>query len=266
MRRRAGRCRRREVRRRVFREGPCGGRRQLPRRRTAPLGESCRHIRQAGSLAFDLICDPNKQNYLTVKFWGSDAEIATIFLCVGDKRIGKYGDAWPELDLGMGGAAFPGRFYYSTYQIPKKATAGASKVRLKLVAVGALSPYASDPHKREQPLKGQSRGIYRAYSDTAPFFRPGRDEAQGKAPAAKARPKPAGFARPQGAAPTARRRGRRHDEMAAVRPRVGRGDQTRQGSGGRAGSRSSRCEAHAGADGRPVEGRRRRADDARQCR
>ena len=67
----------------------------------AALGESCRHIQGAGSLAFDLSCDPNKQNYLTVKFWGSDAEVATIFLCVGDKRIGKYGDDWPELDLGM---------------------------------------------------------------------------------------------------------------------------------------------------------------------
>ena len=106
------------------------------------LGESCRRLRPAGSLTFDLSCDSHKQNYLTVKFWGSDADVATIFLCVGDKRIGKYGDAWPELDLGTGRqTAFPGRFYYTTYSIPKEATAGTSKVRLKLVAVGALSPY-----------------------------------------------------------------------------------------------------------------------------
>ena len=57
----------------------------------------------------------------------------------------------------------------------------------------ALSPYESDPAKREKPPEGPSRGIYRAYSDTEPFFRPGREEAQGKEPAAKMRPKPDGF-------------------------------------------------------------------------
>jgi len=154
------------------------------------LGEPCRRIGPGGGLTFDLSCDPDRQNYLTVKFWGSDAEVATIFLSHAGKRVGRYGDAWPELDLGMGGPAFPGRFYYATYEIPKEMTAGASKVRLSLVAVGALSPYESDPAKREKPPEGPTRGVYRAYSDTDPFFRPGRDEIQGKEAAEKPRPTP----------------------------------------------------------------------------
>ncbi len=157
---------------------------------TGGLGEPFRRIGPGGGLAFNLSCDPDRQNYLTVKFWGSDAEVATIFLSHDGKRVGRYGDAWPELDLGMGGPAFPGRFYYTTYKIPKEMTAGASKVRLRLIAVGALSPYASDPKKREKPPDGPTRGIYRAYSDTDPFFRPGRDEVQGKGPAEKPRPAP----------------------------------------------------------------------------
>ena len=159
----------------------------------AALGEPCRRIGPDGSLAFDLRCDPGKQNYLTVKFWGSDSEMATLFLFDGGRRIGKYGDASPELDLGMGGAAFPGRFYYTTYLLPRSMTAGKDTVRVKLGAVGALSPYESHPRKRERPLKGLTRGIYRAYSDTDPFFRADADEAQGREPPAQPRARPEGF-------------------------------------------------------------------------
>ena len=160
---------------------------------TGGLGERCRRIEPGGALVFNLSCDPDAQNYMTVKFWGSDGDVATLFLCVGDKRIGAYGDPWPELDLSPGGAAFPGRFYYTTYMVPRQATAGKRTVTLKLAAVGALAPYAADPAQREKPQARPTRGIYRAYSGTDPFFTPSPDEAQGRPPPARRRPKPAGF-------------------------------------------------------------------------
>ena len=160
---------------------------------TGGLGERCRRIEPGGALVFNLSCDPDAQNYLTVKFWGSDGDVATLFLCVGDKRIGAYGDPWPELDLSPGGAAFPGRFYYTTYMVPRQATAGKRTVTLKLAAVGALAPYAADPAQREKPQARPTRGIYRAYSGADPFFTPSPDEAQGRSPPARRRPKPAGF-------------------------------------------------------------------------
>jgi hypothetical protein len=152
------------------------------------LQEPCRRIESGGNLVFDLRCDPNAQNYLTVKFWGSDQEVATIFLYRGAKRIGAYGDSWPELDLGQGEPAFPGRFYYTTYMIPRDMTAGRDKVTLKLGAIGSLNPYAADPAKRENPQKGSTRGIYRAYCHTDSLLTPEADEPQGKAPAAATRP------------------------------------------------------------------------------
>lgn len=156
------------------------------------LGEPCRRIAPGGALVFDLACDPDRQNYLTVRFWGSDTEVATLFLYDGNKRIGAYGNAWPELDLG-GEAALPGRFYYATYTIPRPMTVGKKTVTLKLGAVGSLSPYAADPAKRENPQKGLTRGIYRAYAHTDPFFTPSADEPQGAPPKGALRPKPQGF-------------------------------------------------------------------------
>jgi len=88
------------------------------------LREPCRRLEPGGYVAFTLACDRAFQNYLTVKFWGSDTEVATLFLFDGDRRIGSYGSSEPELDLGEGGAAFPGRFYYTTYSIPPALTKG----------------------------------------------------------------------------------------------------------------------------------------------
>src|SRR6266446_7028214 len=100
------------------------------------LNEPCRRIMPGGELGFDLTCDPKGANYLTVKLWGSDKEVCTLFLAAEKKRYGRYGEDMPELDLSQGGPAFPGRFYYATYRVPTELTKGKQKVRLRLVAVG----------------------------------------------------------------------------------------------------------------------------------
>lgn len=145
------------------------------------LGERCRRIEPGGELAFELACDPTRTNYLTLKLWGSDREVCTLFLAGERNRYGRYGEEVPELDLNQGGAAFPGRFYYATYRIPAELTAHRRKVRLRLLAVGGIAPYA--PRDRvEQPLKRPTRGIYRVYLGTDPFFVPAADERQGTSP------------------------------------------------------------------------------------
>ena len=109
------------------------------------MEESCRRLQSDGALEFDLKCEAGRQNYLTVKFWGGDADVATIYLFDGDKSIGNYGEEKPELDSDQGGVVLPGRFYYVTYPIPREMTDGKDHVRLKLGAKGALSPYAAKP-------------------------------------------------------------------------------------------------------------------------
>lgn len=89
---------------------------------TGVLGRPCRRIGPGGALVFSLACDPERQNYRTAQFWGRDRNVATLFLYNGAKRIGLYGDMWPELDLNTGEAALPGRFYYATYMLPREMT------------------------------------------------------------------------------------------------------------------------------------------------
>ncbi|MCS7254052.1 MAG: hypothetical protein NZ781_08535 [Armatimonadetes bacterium] len=147
---------------------------------TGGLGEQCRQIEPEGEIAFTLRCDPKAQNYLTVKLWGSDTQSCLLFLAdESGKRYGSYLSEMPELSYNRSEAEFPGRFVYVTIPIPKELTEGKTQVRLKLIAIGSVAPYAP-PDIRERPLKSPSRGIYRIYIHKDPFFEPEPDEKQGK--------------------------------------------------------------------------------------
>jgi len=92
----------------------------------------------------------------------------------------------PEITYNRGEPEFPNRFIYVTTPIPKQLTEGRTQVRLKLVAIGSIAPYAP-PDQRERPLLSLSRGIYRIYIHTDPFFVPESDEPQGNFSSPKAR-------------------------------------------------------------------------------
>lgn len=130
---------------------------------TGGLGQSCRRLSMSGSITFTLACDPVRQNYLTVKLWGSDTVTGTQYLYLYDpkNRIGVYQDDWPEVTIWTSQPPFPGRFVYSTYLIPKTLTAGKSQVILKLADA--------------------QLAIYSVYSHLNPFFEP-INEIQGKNP------------------------------------------------------------------------------------
>ena len=143
------------------------------------LGESCRRIESGGSITLELKCDPVKQNYLTVRLWGSDTGSGMLFL---DRPIpGEYGSAWPELDYMKNDfgylrndaeRAFPGRFYYSTYPIPIILTRNRQGVKLTIVSTGSANPYAASATERVSQQREASRGIYAAYIHTDPYFEP----------------------------------------------------------------------------------------------
>lgn len=152
------------------------------------MGELCRQIESGGEIIFTLKCNPNAQNYLTVKLWGSDAQPCLVFLAdESGKRYGSYLSEMPEIAYNRGEPEFLNRFIYVTIPIPKELTKGKRYVRLKLVAVGSVAPYAP-PSQKERSLKNLSRGIYRVYTHTDPFFTPEPDEKLGKPPLFKGRP------------------------------------------------------------------------------
>ena len=124
---------------------------------------------------FELGCHPEKQNYFTVKVWGSSGSGgygpgSTLLLRDPEKGDAPFdqisrqdGPEDPRKHPRKGeivrqyeAKAFPGRFYYATYPIPLKMTRDNSKVRLRLLYKG--------------PAPGPD--VYRAYTHLDPFFEP----------------------------------------------------------------------------------------------
>ena len=136
-----------------------------PPRVSAPgLEKTCRTLlphrpeprRSGGSVSFTLDCDPDGQNYLTLKFWGGKKTYGNLHLFHGKKQISCLSsqDGWPALD-GFNKkprSPFPGRFWYSTYPIPRSITDGKDSVRLRVVSFGSWYNYVS-PYKRSQNLQ-----------------------------------------------------------------------------------------------------------------
>ena len=157
------------------------------------LGEKCRVIMpgkpepefMGGSIGFTLDCDPELQNYLTVKFWGNDVGETALYLYHNDKQIGSQQSDWPVLDRlnwRDKGPAFAGRFFYTTYLIPYHLTQGKDKLTLQIVSTGFLYSYAPSYEQARHEQKDPSRGIYAAYIHTDPFFTVPADEKRGVAP------------------------------------------------------------------------------------
>ena len=124
----------------------------------------------AGTLTFTLNCDAGQTNYLTVKFWGSDASVATFYAYTNGVRMGKYEGNPPELIWNQG-AGLPRKYYYVTCLLPKSLTSGKTTLRLAIGAIGGLSPY-STANDSEDLLTTPSPGVYGAYLSTNPFFAP----------------------------------------------------------------------------------------------
>ncbi|MFE1029459.1 Tat pathway signal protein [Streptomyces sp. NPDC058818] len=126
------------------------------------LGESARVARplspttiHTGDLRFTMKVDPLRQNFLTVKFWGSDSSTLKTVAYINSEQIGyrRYGD-YSVVDDGSA-APLPGRFYYSTIMLPLTHTQGHSKVEIMLRSYD--SGYTN-------PVKVDSRGYYKAYT------------------------------------------------------------------------------------------------------
>jgi hypothetical protein len=155
-----------------------------------------------GHLDFTMKCNPNKTNYITVKYWGNDRgeDLGRLLLyCnglqVGYRFMSDYGLISGAENAGSesltNSRPFPGRFFYVTEPLPRKLTRGKHAVRLEIQAIGYDWMYASNFRQYQHHLTHPSRGIYKAYISTNPFFAPPAGDVQGIAPApAPVRPAP----------------------------------------------------------------------------
>jgi hypothetical protein len=104
----------------------------------------------SGQLSVRLKVDPNLQNYVTVRMWGSDSYNISVDF-TGDS-------IYDNLDLGSNPTDFPNRFYYSTLPIPLSMTQGQTSLQLVLYENGVSG--------------AAGRPIYSAYTHTDPHFIP----------------------------------------------------------------------------------------------
>jgi hypothetical protein len=138
---------------------------------------------EGGRLAFKLKVDSEKQNYATVRLWGSDAtENQLVLFCEG-KQVGyrHLGDI-DILDIGGGEPEFPGRFIYTTTPLPLAMTHGKTNLNFEIRSYGPTWGYTGEFEKFQKPLAGPTRGIYKFCTHTDGDFVPPANEKQGVAP------------------------------------------------------------------------------------
>ena len=75
-----------------------------------PLSNGVPGVASNGILSFTMTVDPVKQNYLTIRMWGSDNNGVWTLLAQAVPNLS-------PLDMGASPSPFPNRFYYSTTPI-----------------------------------------------------------------------------------------------------------------------------------------------------
>lgn len=126
--------------------------------------------------------DPEKPNYFTARFWGSDTGNNNILIlfCEG-KQIGyrHLGD-YDMLDISNGQAPFPGRFTYTTLPLPENLTRGKKEIELSIRSTGYIFRYGNTFDNYQHPMEHPTKGIYKGYTHTESCFIPSPKEKQGK--------------------------------------------------------------------------------------
>jgi hypothetical protein len=156
---------------------------------TGGLGESARQLLplnpisyDGGLVSFKLKVDPDRQNYFTVKLWGSDKGLSSGRLIlyinglqVGYRHEGDY-DVLNQIDEE---GIFQKRFLYQTLPLPPMQTHGKTEVELEIAGLGPMWPYGTSFEQMQKNLTEPTRGIYRAYTHTSTRFMPEDLDKQG---------------------------------------------------------------------------------------
>jgi len=140
-----------------------------------------------GSISFTMKVDPEKQNYVSARLWGSDKSAAKghhLVLYADGKQVGYRRES--DYDLLNRAETDPqsaGRFIYETRPLPLAMTKGRTEIPMKIVGLGSIYNYATVWDKYQSKLEEPTRGIYRIYTHTNPRIEPPVTEKQGTAPA-----------------------------------------------------------------------------------
>lgn len=158
-----------------------------PARRLLPGGE---FPWQGGAFEWNMKIDPKKQNYVTVKLWGSDKghDAGRLMLFANGMQVGyRHESDYDVLNMSDHEAQAPGRFVYVTLPLPPALTQGKTDIALKIQSLGPIWFYGENFARYQRSLTQPTRGIYQAYTHTTERFVPAASEKQGKSPEAPLR-------------------------------------------------------------------------------
>jgi len=154
-----------------------------------------------GTIAFTVKVSPHGTTYLTIKLWGDDRDDSVepnnfgtrgwrLQLFTADGQQIGYQDqgAVDCLDILDTSARTPGRFFFHTLPIPEKLTRNRSTIDLEIRSMGRIWSYGQNQAQLYYNQTTPSRGIYRLYTHTEPYFTPATDDVQGPAPMPVSRP------------------------------------------------------------------------------
>ena len=154
------------------------------------LGEPARRLLpnapadwQGGTMAFILKVDPEKENYATIRFWGSDVTSNNLVLFCDGKQIGyrHLGDV-EILDIGGGAPGYNDRFFYNTSPLPLALTRGKTELKFEIRCTGPTWGYGDTFERYQKSMTAPTRGLYGLTIHTDGFFTPPATDKQGVAP------------------------------------------------------------------------------------
>ena len=120
--------------------------------------------------------DPVRQNYLTIRVWGSDTPGGAMYLVNAS-----YSATNSPIDENGDPPSFPNRFYYYTVPIPIAWTQGYTSVQMTLSSYSDYDAYGGTGY--HLLAKGQvNRPIYSVYTNTDPAFVPDSTDPTGTKP------------------------------------------------------------------------------------
>lgn len=139
---------------------------------------------QSAPMRFRLKVDPDRRNYITVKFWGGDVTHDHLVMFIDNKQMGymHLGD-YDILDYEQceprdaphstnPNPQYAGRFTYTTFVLPEVATKGKSEIDVAIRATGKIWGYGTNFSQFQKNISQDSRGIYAVYTHSEPYFRP----------------------------------------------------------------------------------------------
>jgi len=146
---------------------------------------------KGGRMSFIVQVNDVLQNYVTVKFWGSEINHNRLYLVCGNQQIGaRHLGEIDMLDIGNDVPICNNRFYYNTFPIPLSLTKGKKSIRLEIRSQGPIWGYGQTWDKYQKNMTSPSKAIYKLYSHVANAFVPPISEQQGEAPKQSVRQTP----------------------------------------------------------------------------